>query len=116
MSLRAYQKTQQITENPRETEYRLFGQVTGALLDVQRANAKGGPLVEAVDWNTRMWRTLATDCLDDRNKLPQDLRAKIVSLSLFVAKYSKRVTREGASVEPLIQINRTIMQGLQNSG
>jgi flagellar biosynthesis activator protein FlaF len=113
MSLRAYQTTQRITENPRETEYRLFGQVTGALIDAQKSGAKGGPLAEAIDWNTRMWRTLATDCLDERNKLPQDLRAKIVSLSLFVSKYSKRVTREGASVEPLIQINRTIMQGLQ---
>ena len=30
MTLKAYQSTQRIAENPRETEYRLFGQVTGA--------------------------------------------------------------------------------------
>jgi flagellar protein FlaF len=51
--------------------------------------------------------------MDDRNTLTQDVRAKIVSLSLWVSKYSRKVTREKASLDPLIEINRTIMQGLQ---
>ena len=115
MSVKAYQSTQQTTENPRATEYRLFGQVTGALMDARKNGIKGGPLAETLDWNRRMWRTLASDCLDDRNKLPKGVRAQIVSLSLWVAKYSKSVIREGAPVDPLIEINRTIMQGLQDA-
>lgn len=71
--------------------------------------------MEAVDWNRKMWRTLAADCLDDRNQLPQQLRANIVSLSLFVTRYSKDVPRNGAPLDPLIDINRTIMQGLQGA-
>jgi flagellar protein FlaF len=112
MSLKAYQNTQRIVENSREMEYRLFGEVTGALINAHKRKARGGPLVEAVDWNRQLWRTLATDCLDDRNQLPQDVRAKIVSLSLWVVKYSRRVTREGAELTPLIEVNRSIMQGL----
>ena len=115
MTLKAYQDTQRVTEDPRATEYRLFGQVTGALITAQKSGTHGGPLAEAVDWNRTLWRTLAADCMDDRNSLTQDVRAKIVSLSLWVSKYSKQVTREGASLEPLIEINRTIMQGLQGS-
>ena len=115
MSLKAYQQTQTTTENPRATEYRLFGQVTGALLNAKETNAVGGPLVEAVDWNRRLWRTLAADCMDDRNTLTQDVRASIISLSLWVSKYSRSVTRDKASLDPLIEINRTIMQGLQSS-
>ena len=115
MTLKAYQQTQRITEDPRETEYRLFGQVTGALITAQRAGTTGGPLVEAVDWNRKVWRTLAAECLDERNQLPQELRANIVSLSLWVTKYSKEVTRQGAPLDPLIDINRTIMQGLQGA-
>ena len=115
MSLKAYKETQTATEDPRLTEYRLFGQVTGALLSAKQTNASGVPLVEAVDWNRRLWRTLAADCMDDRNKLTQDVRAKIISLSLWVAKYSRNVTREKASLDPLIEINRNIMQGLQKS-
>jgi flagellar protein FlaF len=115
MTLNAYKKTQVSTEDPRSTEYRLFGQVTGALIEAQKTGITGGPLAETVDWNRQLWRTLAADCLDDRNKLTEDVRAKIVSLSLWIAKYSKQVTREGASLDPLIDINRTIMQGLQGA-
>jgi flagellar protein FlaF len=112
MSLKAYQSTQRLAEDPRTTEYRLFGQVTGALIDAQQTRASGGPLAETLDWNRRLWRTLAADCMDDRNQLSRETRAQIISLSMWVSKYSKQVTREGAPLEPLIEINRTIMQGL----
>lgn len=115
MTLKAYQNTQRITEDPRQTEYRLFGQVTGALIDAQKAGATGGPLAEAVDWNRRLWRTLAADCLDDRNQLPAGVRANIVSISLWVTKYSRQVTRQGAPIDPLISINRSIMEGLRGA-
>ena len=115
MTLKAYQNTQAVTEDSRATEYRLFGQVTGALIDAQKREVKGGPLAEAIDWNRTLWRTLAADCMDDRNSLTQDVRAKIVSLSLWVSKYSRRVTREKAPLDPLIEINRTIMQGLHGN-
>ena len=112
MTLKNYQNVQLAVEDPRATEYRLFGQVTGALIDAKTENVQGAPLVEAIDWNKRLWRTLAADCMDDRNTLTEDVRAKIVSLSLWVSKYSRRVTRDRAPIDPLIEINRTIMQGL----
>src|ERR1700744_2984064 len=115
MTLKAYQNVQRAVEDPRATEYRLFGQVTGALIAAKTNGAAGGPLVEAVDWNKRLWRALAADCMDDRNSLTEDLRAKIVSLSLWVSKYSRRVTREKAPLDPLIEINRNIMQGLNGA-
>jgi flagellar protein FlaF len=115
MTLRAYQNTQRSAETPRETEYRLFGQVTGALIDAQKNRAAGGRLFEAIDWNRRLWRALAADCSNDGNQLSREVRAKIVSLSLFINKYSKQVTRDGAPVEPLIEINRSIMQGLNGA-
>ena len=116
MTLKAYQNTQRVTEDPRQTEYRLFGQVTGALIDARSRQVTGGPLAETLDWNRTLWRTLAADCMDDRNTLSQDVRAKIISLSLWVSKYSRQVTREKAPIDPLIEINRNIMQGLQQAG
>ena len=108
MALQAYQRQQRATENPRASEYRLFGQVTGALINAKTVGAQGAPLVEAVDWNKRLWRTLAADCMDDRNTLTEDVRAKIISLSLWVAKYSRSVTREKAPLDPLIDGRETI--------
>jgi len=112
MPVTAYQKAQRAAENPRNAEYRLFGQVTGALMDAKSAGAKGASLIDAIDWNRRLWSTLAVDCMNDGNQLPKELRAQIISLSLWVTKYSSQVMQEGVSVEPLIDINRTIMQGL----
>jgi flagellar protein FlaF len=81
-------------------------------LDAQNAGAKGTSLIDAIDWNRRLWSTLAVDCMNDGNQLPKELRAQIISLSLWVSKYSSQVMQEGVSIEPLIDINRTIMQGL----
>ena len=115
MPVTAYQKAQRAAENPRNTEYRLFGQVTGALMEAQSAGAQGPSLIDAIDWNRRMWSTLAIDCMDKANKLPKEVRAQIVSLSLWVNKYSSEVMQRGASLDPLIEINRTIMQGLRSA-
>src|SRR4051812_49421155 len=101
MALQAYQKAQRAAENPRNAEYRLFGQVTGALLDAQSVGAKGNHLIDAIDWNRRLWGTLAADCMDDGNRLPKQVRAQIVSLSIWVTKYSSQVMHQGASLEPL---------------
>ena len=112
MSLTAYQKAQLTTEDPRSTEYRLFGLVTSALMEASRA-AKGSPkIIEAIDWNRRLWSTLAADCADEGNVLPPQVRAQIISLSLWVGRYSSQVIQENATIDPLVDINRTIMQGL----
>jgi flagellar protein FlaF len=116
MSLQAYQKTQRTTENPRDAEFRLFGLVTRALLDVENEPRGSAKLVEAVDWNRRLWSALATDCSSEDNQLSKEVRAQIISLSLWVSRYSSHVIRNRESVEPLVEINRTIMQGLGGLG
>ena len=115
MTLKTYQKAQAAADNPRSTEYRLFGQVTGALMGAGRAGLKGAELADAIDWNRRMWSTLAIDCMDESNQMSRELRAQIISLSLWVTRYSSQVMQDGAPLEPLIEINRNIMQGLKSA-
>jgi flagellar biosynthesis activator protein FlaF len=113
MSLAAYQTAQRRAETPREIEYRLFGQVTHALLEAQKVPYSDvAKRMDAIDWNRRVWSFMAGDCLSTDNSLPEQLRASIVSLSLWVGRYSSDVMQRNADIEPLIDINRTIMQGL----
>lgn len=112
MSLEAYRRTQKAAESPRQTEYRIFAKVTGALLDAQRDNAKGTQLVEALDWNRRLWSTLSTDCSMPGNQMPAQLRAQIISLALWVSRYTSEVARGTADIDALIDINKAIMDGL----
>lgn len=112
MSLTAYQQTLRATEHPRDVEYRLFGQVTRALLEAAALTRTDPKKIAAIDWNRRVWSTMAGDCSSDANALPPPIRAGIISLSLFVARYSSQVMASAMPIEPLIEINRTIMQGL----
>ncbi len=113
MSLTAYQQASARAENPRETEYRLFSMVTRALMDVQGLGRQNlGALSSAIDWNKRVWGALGQDCADDRNGLDASLRAGIISLAMFVERYSPQVVRDNADIDILIDINRTVMQGL----
>ena len=113
MSVTAYQKAQHSTEHPRETEYRLFSEVTQALIEAN----KGGrtnlqAFIRALHWNRRLWSALAVDCSSDNNGLPNTLRAQIISLSLWVSRFSSDAAANGASLDPLINVNKSIMAGL----
>lgn len=113
MGLAAYQTAQRRAETPREIEYRLFGQVTHALMEAQKLpTTEAAKRMDALDWNRRVWSFMAGDCMGNDNSLPEQLRASIISLSLWVGRYSSDVMQRQADIEPLIDINRTIMQGL----
>ena len=113
MSLQPYQQADERAEQPRDLEYRLFAQVTRALMEAEKSPVDDFKVrIDALDWNRRMWSALATDCSTPDNALPQALRASIISLSIWVAKHSSAVMRKEEDFEPLIDINRMIMQGL----
>ena len=113
MSLQAYQRAAQRAETPRETEYRLFGQVTRALMEAAEADPSDFKTrIEALDWNRRVWSTLAADCATPENSLPLPVRAQIISISIWVSRHTSAVMRREETIEPLIDVNKIIMQGL----
>ncbi|HEY3948277.1 flagellar biosynthesis regulator FlaF [Phenylobacterium sp.] len=113
MSLRAYQQAATRVENPRETEYRLFAQVTLALIEAGKADISDIPArIDALDWNRRVWTTLSDDCSSPGNRLPPQLRASIISLAIFVGRHTSKVIRGQEPIDLLVDINRTVMQGL----
>jgi len=113
MSIQAYQNAARKTETPRQTEYRAFAVATRGLIDASSLpDTEVGRRAEALAVNRRLWSLLASDCAGDGNSLPQGLRAQIISLSMFVDRHSSAIMRQGASFDVLIDINRSIMQGL----
>jgi len=110
MSIDKYRQAQQTTENPRDVEYRLFARVTNALMTNQDPKTTG--FIQAIDWNRRLWLTLQSDLADENNKLPKELRAQLISLSIWVDKHSRKAMRGEETIQPLIDVNRAIMEGL----
>lgn len=116
MSVTVYQKAAQKHEEPRQLEVRAFAQATRELIaaaDLPKTEI--GRRAEALAQNRKLWTLLAADCAAEGNGLPQALRAQIISLSLFVEKQSRAVIREDDSFDVLIDINRTVMEGLSAS-
>ncbi len=112
MGLEAYRRVQKVAESPREAEYRLFAQVTAALLKAEAEKHSGVTLVDTLDWNRRLWSALSTDCGMPGNGMPANLRGQIVSLALWVSRYSSEVAAGKAGIDALIDVNRAIMDGL----
>ena len=56
------------------------------------------------------------DCANPRKSTRRALlRASIISLAILVGRYTSAVIRRQISIEPLIEVNRMIMQGLSPS-
>lgn len=112
-ALRAYAQNARTTQTPRGTEYELIARVTHRI----KAAAEAGPmaypkLVEALSDNQRLWTTLAIDVADERNELPQDLRARIFYLAEFVQQQTSKVLTRKGRITPLLEINAAILKGL----
>lgn len=116
MSINAYQTNQRVGETPRQTEYRLFGQITRDLIAAKEAHDKGElnlAILNALSRNGDLWEALAADLLEPDNMLPDALRGQLLSIALFVDRHTLACRRMKASIQPLIDVNRNIMGGLQ---
>jgi flagellar protein FlaF len=111
--LNAYQRAISRAESPRDTEHRLLGQITGEMLAARDAKATGAALASSLHRNREMWSAFATDCGATGNALPPILRAQIISLALWVDRYTSDVLTGRDTIDALIDLNRAIMDGLR---
>jgi flagellar protein FlaF len=109
----AYGAVIRTTESGRDIEYRVFERVTAALQSAQCPEAHFTQKIKAAHDNRQLWQTLACDLADKDNALPPDLRARLIGLSIWVTRETDRALRSDGSLQDLIDINRTIMPGLQ---
>lgn len=99
---------------PRDTEYMAFARATRALTEASADRATPfARLAEALTTNRRLWTVLAEDLGTDGNKLPDGLRASLLSLAQFVFNHTDAVLDGTADPTPLIEVNTAIMRGLR---
>ena len=112
MSLTAYQRTRTITETARSTERRLMMQITGDLIAARDAGQSGVALTPALFRNREVWSAFTSACAARGNQLPDPVRASIVSLGLWVDRHTSDVAAGREGIDPLIEVNRTIIEAL----
>lgn len=111
----AYGKIVRATERPREIELRIFEQVTAALEDSDQPGTHFTRRIAAIHRNRELWCTLICDLADDDNKLPRPLRARLISLGIWVSNETDQLLQSGAKLVDLIEVNRAIIRGLSTA-
>ncbi len=114
MSINAYRRVQEVAASPRSTEYRLMTQITAEMIAARDAGLRGAQLMPALHRNRMAWCTFANLCAIPGNRLPDDLRATIISIGLWVGKFTSGVMSGRETIDDLIEVNRAILDGLSN--
>lgn len=115
MSIARYAAIMDATQSPRDIEIRAFRYVNGLLAGA----AEGDVLarVTALRKNFQLWSILLSDLMLPTNTLPGDLKARIASLSLWAQNASNKALGEpDSSLEPLLAVNRAMLEGLEAQG
>ncbi|MCM8738745.1 flagellar biosynthesis regulator FlaF [Azospirillum sp. A1-3] len=112
MSINAYQKTLRTAMSPSQVELTVFRQITGRLL---QAKSVTDPIVraQAINENANLWRIILTDAVNPDNKLADEVKAGLISLAMWVERHSGVVLREGQSIDPLVEVNEQMIEGLR---
>ncbi|MBM3515533.1 MAG: flagellar biosynthesis regulator FlaF [Alphaproteobacteria bacterium] len=113
----AYQQQQKRNLSPREIEAMAF---TKAALLLEEAKGKSENLEEfskALRFNHLLWTIIQADLTEPANQLPPEIKANVMSLSIFVDKQTTKAMRSGAAkdLDILISINRNLAAGLRTN-
>lgn len=112
MSLTAYRRTNSMTEAPRAAERRLMTEITAEMITARDTERRGQALIEPLHRNRELWGVFSATCGAQGNELPMPLRASIISLALWVDRYTTDVVAGREPIDGLISVNMAIIDGL----
>ncbi len=105
-------------EDSRQTMRARMREAMDRVIGMLRAAQAKGPLsrdrIEALFYLRRLWTIFIDDLMDPNNELPEQLRAGIVSIGIWMNKEIDRF-RAGQTTDltPMIEINALIRDGLK---
>jgi flagellar protein FlaF len=77
------------------------------------ACTEGVSRIRALGRNHTLWSLLVKDLALGENRLPEGLKFELVRLGLWSMRYSTLAILKNLSLQPVITVNRNVMEGLQ---
>jgi flagellar biosynthesis activator protein FlaF len=104
---------QEASERIRQDEQRAFRHAISLLQKAHKAQPHSREAVEALFFVNRLWGVLLEDLAHEENELPADIRARLISIGIWILKYAEEI-RLGKKSDflPLIEISESISRGL----
>ncbi|MEO5375226.1 MAG: flagellar biosynthesis regulator FlaF [Alphaproteobacteria bacterium] len=111
----AYQNIQRQSLNPREVEAMALTKAALLLEEAKKDPGNYEIFAQALRFNHLLWTIIQADIVDAENTLPPEIKANVMSLSLFVDKQTAKALTEGTPelLTTLININRNVAEGLR---
>ena len=113
----AYQQQQKRNLSPREVEAMAFTKAALLLEDAKKLTGNIEEYSKALRFNHLLWTIIQADLTEPDNELPPEIKANVMSLSIFVDKQTTKALRSsnGADLDVLININRNLAAGLRTA-
>jgi flagellar protein FlaF len=113
----AYQQQQKRNLSPREVEAMAFTKAALMLEDAKKFVGNIAEYSKALRFNHLLWTIIQADLTDPENQLPPEIKANVMSLSIFVDKQTTKALRSTTptDLDVLININRNLAAGLRTN-
>jgi flagellar protein FlaF len=98
----------------REIEAMAFTKAALKLEDTKKALDDYDAYASALKFNQLLWTIIQADIVDQENQLPDQLKANILSLSIFVDRQTIKALADTSEkhLDVLININKNLAEGL----
>ena len=113
----AYQQQQKRNLSPREVEAMAFTKAAVLLEDAKKHSNNIEEYSKALRFNHLLWTIIQADLTEPENELPDEIKANVMSLSIFVDKQTTKALRSSTAsdLDVLININRNLAAGLRTN-
>ena len=115
MYMKLYEQVAEDTsERIRHNEVRALEHSIQLMRKAQASGMASRDLVEAIFFVNRLWGVLLEDLASRANELPEELRAKLISIGIWILRTTEDIRQNKLkSFESLISISQTIAAGLK---
>ena len=112
--LQAYAQTQKSSMSSREIEAMAFTKAALKLEETKKSLDDYDAYASALKFNQLLWTIIQADIVDQENQLPDQLKANILSLSIFVDRQTIKALADTSEkhLDVLININKNLAEGL----
>ena len=100
--------------SPREVEAMAFTKAALMMEEAKNNTDDYDNYASALKFNQLLWTIIQADIVDKKNELPPELKANILSLSIFVDKQTVKALADTKTrhIDSLININKNLAEGL----
>ena len=93
-------------------EQKIMRLITEELIEAGNSEKPDFDYYAALHRNRSLWSALRRDVMSRANRLPAELRDQIDQLGAWVEEQTARVLRGEGKINPLIVVNRNVIDGL----